>query len=335
MGDLISVVVPVYNIQEYVGRCLESILRQTYTDFELLVIDDGSTDNSLAVCNQYLADSRCKVFTKENGGLSDARNYGIERAAGSLITFIDGDDFVEPDYLMHLYECLVQTGSDISVSSLRLVHTFAPVVPSETGTAASRVLFSPLEAIAAFLYQKEFDTSAWGKLYKTDLFASVCYPKGLYFEDLATTYRLFLQAEKIAFVPSADYDYFVRVGSITKSNNLEKKLVIFSILDEMKQVFTEKGIFCGKIQTAWLYRNARIVCDLLKVSEDSRFDAVFKERLSLLSVCPLLSDRNISFLDKAKIMIAKASVSIYRNLAKRESRKNSFQARYGGYNRVP
>ena len=316
MNELITVVVPVYNVQAYIGKCIESILRQSYENIELLVINDGSTDDSLSVCEKYLSDKRCKVLCKENGGLSDARNYGIKHATGVYITFIDGDDSIAPDYIKHLYDCMTETKSDISVSSLKIVYETEDNEQPAISCTPHYAVFTSQEAIATFLYQKEFDTSAWAKLYKTDFFSDIQYPFGLYFEDLATTYKLFLKGKKIAFVPYKDYFYYFRSGSITKSNNLEKKMVIFSILDIMRKDLEDAQIFNNEIKNAWLYRNARIVCDFLKISEDNSFDSALRQRLRFLPIKSLLRNKNISNKNKTKILLAKLSCALYRTIAK-------------------
>ena len=110
MNPLISLIIPVYNVEKYLAKCMESVLAQTYDNFEAILVDDGSTDSSGKMCDEYAKkDTRVLVFHKENGGLSDARNYGVERAHGELVAFLDSDDFVSNDYLFHLYSLIQKT----------------------------------------------------------------------------------------------------------------------------------------------------------------------------------------------------------------------------------
>ena len=123
-NELISVIVPIYNVENYLRMCLDSIQNQTYKNFECLLINDGSPDNSAEICREYAAkDSRFRYFEKENGGVSSARNLGIERSEGVYITFVDSDDWVEPDYLEVLYSIIVQEKADISVSTYKQFNT--------------------------------------------------------------------------------------------------------------------------------------------------------------------------------------------------------------------
>lgn len=123
-NELISVIVPIYNVENYLRMCLDSIQNQTYKNFECLLINDGSPDNSAEICREYVAkDSRFRYFEKENGGVSSARNLGIERSEGVYITFVDSDDWVEPDYLEVLYSIIVQEKADISVSTYKQFNT--------------------------------------------------------------------------------------------------------------------------------------------------------------------------------------------------------------------
>ena len=188
MNELISIVVPVYNVEKYLGTCVESILKQTYSNIEVILVDDGSTDCSGKMCDHYMGqDERIKVIHKKNGGLSDARNKGIIQAEGEYITFIDSDDVVSSDYVEYLYNILEENDGDIAICNP--VHCYPNekiVFEQET----FKRVYKAEDAIVEMLYQKSFLVAAWGKLYKKDYFEEIEFPKGMLFEDSAVMYKM-------------------------------------------------------------------------------------------------------------------------------------------------
>lgn len=220
----ISIIVPVYNVSALLAPCIESVLSQTFTDWELLLVNDASTDNSLEICNRY-ADNNTRirvVSLPKNSGVSAARNYGIDQTTAPFITFLDGDDRLDPRFLERLYP-LVKSGSCEIASA-----TFVRVKPEESPTCASNAtiqFFSPHQAIEAALYQTGLDPSAWGKIYKRELFANVrFYPYR--FEDLDIFYRLFLQTERIAWIPEPLYLYTINPASYLQNFNPGRAVVL-------------------------------------------------------------------------------------------------------------
>lgn len=231
---LISIVVPVYNVEKYLDECVQSILCQTYTALEIILVDDGSTDAGGKICDEYaLKDSRIKVIHKTNGGLSDARNAGINIAAGKYITFIDSDDFITPDYVSYLYNLCKEYNTKISVSA----HT----IYLENGNKIYKGLYSTKklsakEALTSILLDNGVDLSAWAKLYEKNLFTDINFPVGKNFEDTATTYKLFDKCDNIACGKEANYFYRIRKNSITtsiSSDNFYKKLQLITNTEEM------------------------------------------------------------------------------------------------------
>ena len=230
---LISIVLPVYNVENYLERCLKTVIAQTYKNIEIILVNDGSTDGSLKICEKYrFADSRIKIVNKENGGLSDARNVGIRNSNGEYITFIDSDDTVESDYVEYLYNLIKRSNVDMAVCA----HT---VVIEKTNSkfivSTDNILLSDKIAIKNMLYSNKVDTSAWAKLYKKSLFDEINYPKGMLFEDIATTYKLFLKAKKIIFGSQSKYNYMIRENSITTQKFNVKKLDLLEMTDLMGQ----------------------------------------------------------------------------------------------------
>ncbi len=234
---LISIVVPVYNINRYIGKCIESIIIQTYKALEIILVDDGSNDGSDKICDEYaLKDSRITVIHKANSGLSAARNTGIKAANGHYITFIDGDDFIDGCYVEKLYDSIRSDKSDIATIGHRVVY---PNI-KYTKKSDSHLVLDSEGALFKILYDKDIDLSAWGKLYKTSLFNGVEFPEGRIFEDSATTYILFDKANKISVVPDAQYNYIIRDDSITNTKFNDKKMDLIKATEEMVDYISSK-----------------------------------------------------------------------------------------------
>ena len=202
----ISVIVPVYNVEQYLPRCVESILAQTYENLEILLVDDGTKDNSGAICDAYARqDARVKAIHKKNGGLSSARNAGIDAATGEYLSFVDSDDWIEPD----MYEKMMALMEKYSV---RLVCAGRWDVSSETGEKTlglcppKEEVISGEELVRRIFHWENIDSAAWDKLYHRSLFASARYPLGVICEDVPTTYRIALDAGQAAMLPCPVYN---------------------------------------------------------------------------------------------------------------------------------
>lgn len=218
--ELISVIVPVYNVEPYLRRCVDSILRQTYRNLEVLLVDDGSTDSSGDICEEYARqDSRVTVLHQKNGGLSAARNTGIERAGGACLAFVDSDDFIDSRMLETLYQDLTEQGADAAVCGYRLFGPQDEILPIDFSVPVQ--CMSGRDAIRSTLVSDEIGDFAWNKLYRKELFQSIRYPLGRMMEDQGTTYRIFLQCKKVAYHPVQMYYYYQRPDSILHRRNLK------------------------------------------------------------------------------------------------------------------
>ncbi len=230
-GELISVIVPVYNVADYLEQCLDSILNQTYKEFEVILVDDGSTDTSYSICDEYVKrDSRFHLFRQENKGLSAARNAGLELCEGGYITFVDSDDFVSPEYLQGMIENLKQADADIAICEhYRL----------ENGTfyfqkhdLNDREIISSRDAFKR-IHQVNYAV-AWGKLFKSSLFRYVRFPVGRVYEDSFTLPKLYMFCEKIVVLPDELYCYRQRSTSIINSQySFEKIADHLAVYEEM------------------------------------------------------------------------------------------------------
>lgn len=201
---MISVIVPAYNAEKYLAECLTSILGQSYRDIEVLLINDGSTDSTLAIATDFATrDARLKIFTTENRGVSSARNYGISQACGDWITFVDSDDMLFSDALMSSFKIANETSADILIGK----HTD---VDKNSHNASGRyTMISPLKAIAQTLYQTgDMIPASWGILYRHSLFSeNTLFVPGIRYEDLDIFYRLYEKSKKIVVIPDVVYFY--------------------------------------------------------------------------------------------------------------------------------
>lgn len=215
---LVSVIVPVYNVEAYMDRCVSSLCGQSYDKIEIALVDDGSTDSSGAKCDAWAAkDSRIRVIHKKNGGLSDARNVGIAASSGEYIAFIDGDDYVAPTYCEKLYEALLRNDADMALCNLCYVWEDGTLRPYMTPCHEKKVV-TRKEGLHALLCESNLTFGiVWNKVYKRDLFMKeppLQFALGRYYEDEYINYQLLDRAEKIAIVPDALYYYVQREGSI-------------------------------------------------------------------------------------------------------------------------
>lgn len=219
---LISVVVAVYNIADYLRPCLESIISQTYKNLEILLVNDGSTDDSLKILKEYAEkDQRIKVISQQNAGLSAVRNLGIKKSKGKYVCFIDGDDSITPDYINKLYSAILKSSADISVCG----YTYVTEESREDFLPRPNAISGKEAAIRLLIAQENLDIVAWNKLYKKELFTkyNILYPLNQLYEDTLTTYKLYGASKKVAHVAEPLYLYFQRSNSIMgQSKNLTR-----------------------------------------------------------------------------------------------------------------
>lgn len=240
---LISVIVPVYRVEEYLERCVKSILSQTYENLEVILVDDGSPDQCPAICDACAEkDARVKVIHQENKGLSGARNAGIDAASGEYLAFVDSDDYVSPHFIEELYQLLQDTGCAIGQCRFSYVKGDGLVEEGNSafciyrGESLMEQLYGPEEKATCFVV-------AWNKLYRAELFkeTGIRYPEGRIHEDEATTYRLFHEAKKLAFLDRALYGYYTENGGSITSVFSAKRLQWLTAHEERIAFFKKNG----------------------------------------------------------------------------------------------
>lgn len=231
-NPLISIIVPVYNVEPYLERCLDSILSQTYKNYEVILIDDGSTDNSGKICDTYAKNHpQIKVFHKKNGGLSDARNFGIKKSSGEYLTFVDSDDTITEDALEYLYSLIKKHHTKMAIAPYTII---TKKRKTNLGKNFSPAVLNTEEALRRMLTEHGFTVSACAKLYHKNLFANVEYPTGKFYEDNATTYKLILKCPKIAYGNHSIYNYIVHPekSTITSQKFTIQKLDYISLTEQ-------------------------------------------------------------------------------------------------------
>ncbi len=237
MEELISIVIPVYNVKPFLRTCAESVFAQTFRNLEILFIDDGSTDGSGEICDELAAqDPRVRVIHQPNGGLSDARNTGIEACTGKWIYFLDSDDAISPVTIAHLWTACIKTRADVAVGDFLRFST--QEVPQERRSFASES-FGTEEALRRMLMNEGFGHQAWGKLFNRQLWSVLRFPKGLLYEDYAVIYDVMLGASKVAKVSDALYFYRMQEGSIMHSSIGEKNLSLLDTSARVTQMLPE------------------------------------------------------------------------------------------------
>lgn len=317
---LITVILPIYNVRDYLPKCMESLRGQSYANLEILLIDDGSTDGCAALCEKLAeADMRAVVYHKQNGGLSDARNYGLVRATGEYVTFIDPDDYVDSDYIEYLYNLIVEFEAPMSVCQHRVVFTDGSVL--DYGNPGSEVLPAK-RCIERMLYHDVIDTSAWAKLYHRSLFRDVRYPTGRLFEDIKTTYRLMLNAENVAVGYESKYTHITRPGSIVTSAYSPRKLDLITMTDEMG---TELSELYPELRYA--IERRRLYARFSVLNQMMGAEDVEEERAEILDYIKkhgtlVLKDPKAPRRDKFAILLANTSYGLYekawQGIAKRQ-----------------
>ncbi|UIK34918.1 glycosyltransferase [Lactobacillus amylovorus] len=216
-GDLISVIVPVYNVESYIDKCIKSIVGQTYSNLEIILVNDGSTDNSLMQCIKWgKKDSRIIVYDKKNGGVSDARNYGIKHAHGKWIMFIDSDDWVSPYFCEFALCAVASTNSDLGMFRYTKVDSEKDLDVSKLSNENYQNL-KKKEAISLILDDSQVGNYAMNKIYKKDLFKKYQFQVGKTFEDIGLIYKIVDEAKRCVFIDCSLYYYFQRKNSLMHS----------------------------------------------------------------------------------------------------------------------
>lgn len=239
----ISVIVPVYNVEDYLEKCLNSLVNQTLQDIEILVINDGSKDNSLQIINQFQEKfpEKIKAFSKENGGLSDARNFGIDRAVGEFLAFVDSDDYVSVNMLEEMYDLAIKNQAELVICNLQKV--------DENGNVTQKLTQIPnlsekIDLEKNFSVFSDISYFACNKIFKRALFEGKRFQKGMHFEDIELIPQILLQCKTLAKTDAFHYQYLERSNSISKSHT-ERGLDILKAVENVENAF-KNSVYSSK-----------------------------------------------------------------------------------------
>lgn len=321
MNELITIVVPVYNVENYLDKCVESIVNQTYKNLEIILVDDGSTDDSGKKCDEWAAkDCRIKVIHKGNGGLSDARNKGIDIATGKWIGFIDSDDYIDVTMFEKLHKACVE--NDCKVSSCGFLREFEDVSRNERWTTKEDMLLDR-DGMMEYLYKAAVGWGAWNKLYDISLFDDVRYPYGKTREDEYTTYKIFDKIDKLYYICECLYFYYQRGNSITGISFSIKNLDSLEALEQAMGYHKNHGN--KKYYDRALQEYIRDVCEFAlknhcEKAERKKIDKILKK-----DARNILKNNQIVFSERLKLEMVSYCIGLYRNLGRFSRKLRGFQ----------
>ncbi|WP_295363468.1 glycosyltransferase family 2 protein [uncultured Succinivibrio sp.] len=312
---LISVIVPIYKVEKYLGKCIESIIRQSYSNLEIILVDDGSPDRCGAICDEYARkDSRIKVIHQDNMGLSVARNTGLNIATGEYITFVDSDDWIDQNFIKLLLKSMLKSNAQIAVTSLLNVY--------EDGTTKSNTLIlseirlSKTEGLACYLFNGYLTPCACGKLWKKNLWEGIRFPEGKLFEDQFTTYKVLEKADTIIFSPSNMYFYLKRPCSIGHSSFSERTYNLYEGINEQYEYLSNKypqienELAIGKIVWELVFINMTI---LSRKETDYRDIFSKTQRFILKNFNNVIETNKLPVSRKIQILLFYFSFPIYKS----------------------
>lgn len=305
--ELISVIVPVYKVEKYLHRCIDSILAQSFSNYEVILVDDGSPDNCPQICDNYAKqDERIKVIHKKNGGLSDARNVGIRNALGKYIAFVDSDDVLSPKYLEYLYNALTDNNCDIAICSFE---KFEETVPSKNEIYDKGHIYTGVDMLWRIYSQNHVEylesTVSWNKLYKKKLFKGICFPKGKIHEDEATTYKLFYKSKRIAVIPCKLYYYYQNNEGIMKRKFNIARLDYLEALYERYCFYKEKRLLNLADFTARLLYTYTVDYASLKENQVEDFQIFYKRLIYLYRLYRrVLLKQKLNVKEKLRILLS-------------------------------
>ena len=313
---LVTVIVPVYKVEKYLGKCVDSILNQTYYNLEIILVDDGSPDNCGALCDNYaLKDKRIIVIHQENKGLSEARNAAIDIASGEYITFIDSDDWIDLNFIEYLLKLLINEKAQIAVTSF--LNVFEDGSTQKNTNESSLIRLNKIDALSCYLLNDYLTPCACGKLYKKELWNNIRFPEGKLFEDQFTIYKVLEKAQTVIFSPNDFYFYLKRDGSIGHSPFSSKTVDLHDginmqydyLINQYPSI--KKDLSIGKIIWELVFINILIFNnkenEYKNILSELKF-FIFKNALNVIKTT------RISFVRKIQITLFSVSFPLYKRL---------------------
>ena len=264
---LISVVVPIYKVEPYLEKCIQSILKQTYKNLQVILVDDGSPDNCGKICDEYAKkDNRIEVIHKENGGLSDARNVGIKKARGEYIGFVDSDDYISDTMYEDMYNLLRENKAEVCICNFYEVKENELIIKNKDNGSKD---YNKIEILKEILLDKNIQSYAWNKLYKIELFKDIQYPVGKKYEDIGTTFFVLEKCNKVVVTGKPEYYYLNRNDSIV-NNVVPDTITNYIELIDKRFDYVEKKYDELKRYNIYYFVKTAITAyeDFLKIKEE-------------------------------------------------------------------
>ena len=313
---LISLVVPVFNVEDYLQRCVESLIAQTYKNIEIILVDDGATDKSGEMCDQLaLIDRRIVTFHKPNGGLSDARNYGVDKAKGDYIIFVESDDYVMPQYVEHLWELKEQFQADIAIN--RVIRVQEGRKHTSKCEDYQSFCCNSRQALIEVYTGRHVGWEAYAKIYPKELLLKVPSPSGVQ-QDCASMYKIIAECRKIAIGNYEDYQYITREGSILKSRLSPKHFRVFEICEEFDD-FIRGYDPTLRFLTSVLYQRQVIQMLNLQEMDENSYNEIFKRYRGRFrkDAFSIMLNNQLSWQTKAYRILLCSTPKVYRTVVKK------------------
>lgn len=321
---LISIIVPVYNVETYLRECLDSILAQTLTDWEAILVDDGSTDGSGAICDEYASkDARIKVLHKENTGQADSRNLAIAMAQADIVGFVDSDDWIEPGMYEILYNTMVENGADISMCGY-----FFNYVNKERafGTSGETLILSGKDAMEEIIEDKYIHSYLWDKLFKKEMICEPL-PKSYYYEDYSTLFKWFVKADKVAWCQVPLYHYRQRKGSTDHDTDPLKRYHFFKAEQERLNYLKQRNLMEDKRRQMEVRVVKTGVQQIKEIARLKKKDASSMKYINKISreILPMLPVKAKEFgLGRYyRLYVAQRNIGLYLKISRMERYLNS------------
>lgn len=276
----ISVIIPIYNVEEYLEKCLNSVINQTYKNLEIILIDDGSTDKSGEICDKYAKkDKRIIVIHKENSGVADARNRGLKIATGEYFGFVDSDDYIELDMFETLYNLQEKNNADISIVSFYEIYNEKIISVRDSGKFTE---YTKTGALKELLMDRDIQSYVWNKLFKRELFEGIEFPTNKNYEDIAIMLLIFEKAEKTVLLQEPKYYYQRRDNSITGIKNYK------TYKDKLDVAYNKFMYLDGKYKELDLYNAYNYAINALNIYCITATYNVYKLEKDFEEPCKLL-----------------------------------------------
>ena len=320
-NELISIIVPVYNVEQYLETCVDSIINQKYKNLEIILVDDGATDSSGKLCDELAKiDNRIKVYHKENGGLSDARNYGVERATGDYIGFVDSDDYIDSEMYEELYEAIKKENVDVVECNLKIIYPDRVELFTEQKYYN---VYTKQEYLEEYLKIEKIFGSACVRLIKSDIAKKLKFPVGKLYEDTYYAYDLIEKVDRYVIMNNPYYNYLMRENSITNTKFNPRIFDLIEIVEKFRKTTYEnypglkEAADCRKMYAYFSVLNS------ILLEENYRDNEYYSEILSYFkrNYISLLKNKYINRNRKLSVILIKLNIDLYRKVLMKYKKK--------------